>query len=143
MISTLGLPSYLGTSLHASLLTSFFLSLLFPPQNDTLMWYLLDELHSYEEDYSDALAPTLREASALFAGEAALVRPASMEALHMAHVALTSDVAALHKTVVQVSASQDALAQDMRLIREALVPGSRTLASPQDMNGECISLAPC
>ncbi|KIM55549.1 hypothetical protein SCLCIDRAFT_30264 [Scleroderma citrinum Foug A] len=103
-------------------------------QNNTLMWYLLDELHSYEEDYSDALAPTLREASALFAGEAALVRPASMEALHMAHVALTSDVAALHKTVVQVSASQDALAQDMRLIREALVPGSRTLASPQDMN---------
>ena len=93
-----------------------FLSSLSPPQNDTLMQYLLDELHSYKEDFSDALAPTSREASASFAGEAALIRPASTEALQMVHAALTSDVAALHKSIVYMSASQDALAEDMRLI---------------------------
>jgi len=61
--------SYLSTSLRA-LLT--FLFAFFPAQNDTLMRYLLDELHSYETDFSDALGPTSREATASFAGEAVL-----------------------------------------------------------------------
>jgi len=74
------------------------------------MRYLLDELHSYKEDFSDALAPTSREASASFAGEAALVHPASTEAVRM----LTADVAALRKDIVNMSASQDALAEDVR-----------------------------
>jgi len=110
------------------------------------MRYLLDELHSYEEDFSDALAPTSREASASFAGEAALVRPATTEAVRM----LTADVAALRKDIVNMNVSQDALAEDVRqklvdvtnLIKEVLAPGPGTLVSPQDTNGECISLAP-
>jgi len=110
------------------------------------MRYLLDELHSYEEDFSDALAPTSREASASFAGEAALVRPASTEAVRM----LTADVAALRKDIVNMSASQDALAEDVRqklvdvtnLIKEVLAPGPGTLASPQDTSSECMTLAP-
>ncbi|KIN97313.1 hypothetical protein M404DRAFT_97832, partial [Pisolithus tinctorius Marx 270] len=37
---------------------------------DTLMRYLLDELHCYETDHSDALAPISREAEDSLAGEA-------------------------------------------------------------------------
>ena len=115
-----------------------------------LMRYLLDELHSYEEDYSDALAPTSREAGASFAGEAALIRPATTEVLHMTRTTLTADVAVLHKAIVNMRASQDVLAENMHqnftdmsnLIREVLAPGHRTLASPQDMNSECILLTP-
>jgi len=73
-----------------------------------------------------------------------------MEAVSMAHTALTADVAALHKEVMNMKTSQNALAQDMcrklddvtNLVREVLAPGLRTLASPQDVNGELILLAP-
>ncbi|KAL4077391.1 hypothetical protein J3A83DRAFT_4368717 [Scleroderma citrinum] len=85
---------------------------------DTLMWYLLDELHCYESDHSDALGPISREADVSLAGEGALTRPASTEALRMAHASLTADVAALHKTVNKVCASQEAMAGDVRDIRE-------------------------
>ncbi|KAF8833371.1 hypothetical protein BDN67DRAFT_857019, partial [Paxillus ammoniavirescens] len=37
---------------------------------DTLIRYLLDELHTYETDYSDALAPVSRGANESLAGEA-------------------------------------------------------------------------
>ncbi|KAI6031183.1 hypothetical protein PISMIDRAFT_63674, partial [Pisolithus microcarpus 441] len=37
-----------------------------------LMQYLLDELHCYENDHSDALRPISHKANDLFAGEAAL-----------------------------------------------------------------------
>jgi len=77
------------------------------------MRYLLGELHTYEEDFSDALAPKSQEAGASFAGEVALICPASMEAVSMAHAALTADVAALHKEVVNMKTSQNALAEDM------------------------------
>ncbi|KZP05164.1 hypothetical protein FIBSPDRAFT_766273 [Athelia psychrophila] len=42
---------------------------------DTLIKYLLDELHSYEQDHSDALCPIPRNASLSHAGAAALVEP--------------------------------------------------------------------
>ncbi|KIO03442.1 hypothetical protein M404DRAFT_54840, partial [Pisolithus tinctorius Marx 270] len=38
--------------------------------HDTLMRYLLDELHCYENDHSDALHPVSCEADGSFAGEA-------------------------------------------------------------------------
>ena len=132
-------PSYLGTNHRVPTILTFFSS---PPQNDTLMRYLLDELHAYETDYSDALAPTSREATASFAGEAALLRPATTEALRMAHAALTTDVATLRKDVMT---SQAAMAEDisqklnvMTNLISSLAPGLGTLASPQDTNGECI-----
>lgn len=46
-------------------------------QRDTLIHYLLDELHTYEEDYSDALAPISRKASESHAGEATEMAPLS------------------------------------------------------------------
>ena len=112
------------------------------------MHYLLDELHTYETDYSDALAPTSQEATASFAGEAVLLRPATTEALRMAHAALTADMATLCKDVMT---SQTAMAEDIcqrlnnvtNLISNlalASTPGLGTLASPQDTNCECIPL---
>ncbi|KAI5982067.1 hypothetical protein EDC04DRAFT_2616953 [Pisolithus marmoratus] len=49
-----------------------------------------------------------------YLGEAALVRPASTEALQMAHASLTADVAVLHTTVKGVSSSQDVMSADVR-----------------------------
>jgi len=102
--------SYLGTSPCALLTFSF---AFFPAQNDTLMCYLLDELHSYETDFSDTLGPTLHEATASFAGKAVLLHSATMEALHMTHAALTTDMATLHKDVMNISALQVAMAENI------------------------------
>jgi len=109
------------------------------------MRYLLDELHTYETDFSDALGPTSREATASFAGEAALLRPASTEEFRMAHAALTANVAALQKAVMTIGESQAAMSEDMcqkfndvtNLINNALAPSLGTLASAQDTNSEC------
>ncbi|KAF9060392.1 hypothetical protein BDP27DRAFT_1430155 [Rhodocollybia butyracea] len=47
------------------------------PLRDTLIWYLLDELNTYKEDHSDALAPLDHRASESHAGEAAEMSPLS------------------------------------------------------------------
>ncbi|KAL4069530.1 hypothetical protein J3A83DRAFT_4189293 [Scleroderma citrinum] len=86
--------------------------------HDTLMRYLLDELHCYESDHSDALGPISQEANVSLTGEGTLTWPASTEALCMAHASLTADVAALHKTMNKVCASQEAMAGDVRDIHE-------------------------
>ena len=82
------------------------------------MRYLLDELHCYENDYSDALGPTPREADVSFAGEAALIRPALTEALRMAHASLTADVAALHSVVLRLTTSQAAMLEQQAAMSE-------------------------
>ncbi|KIN99420.1 hypothetical protein M404DRAFT_30472 [Pisolithus tinctorius Marx 270] len=88
--------------------------------HDTLMHYLLDKLHCYKTNHSDALGPISQEAEDSLTGEAALVWPASTEALRMAHAALTADVAALHSTVKKMSHSQAAMSADVREIRQKL-----------------------
>ncbi|KAG2104313.1 uncharacterized protein F5147DRAFT_638301 [Suillus discolor] len=75
-------------------------------QRNTLIRYLLDELHTYETDYSDALAPFSREAESSLAGKQALMRPASTEELRMVHASVTADVNRLR---VDVSAVNDSL----------------------------------
>ena len=137
-------------------IADFFLAFL--PQNDTLMRYLLNELHAYETDYSNALAPTSWEATASFAGEAVLLRPASTEALNMVHAALTADVTTLYKAMVNISASQDAMLKAQaamlevqaaaseeicqkfsdvtNLINNTPVSALGTLVPPQHMDGE-------
>ncbi|KAI6002511.1 hypothetical protein EDC04DRAFT_2908510 [Pisolithus marmoratus] len=80
---------------------------------DTLMCYLLNELHCYENDHSDALAPDSHEANGSFAGEAALVRPASTEELRMAHASLTADVASLKTDVASLKTDVATLQTDM------------------------------
>ena len=84
------------------------------------MRYLLDELNAHENDHSDALAPEQPPA-----GEAALAQPAMMETAHDA--ALAADVRVLQATVNRistsmdkVSASQMAMSDDVRSLREQL-----------------------
>ncbi|KAG2110244.1 uncharacterized protein F5147DRAFT_796945, partial [Suillus discolor] len=72
---------------------------------DTLVRYLLDELHAYETDYSDALAPISRGADVSLAGEHALVRPASTEELRMVHASVAADVNCLRNDISLVNSS--------------------------------------
>ncbi|KAN0075252.1 hypothetical protein V8E55_011275 [Tylopilus felleus] len=59
---------------------------------DTLICYLLDELHAYEGDYSNALAPIQQEIDQSLVGEAALVQPMSTKELRMVHSLLADMV---------------------------------------------------
>jgi hypothetical protein len=61
-----------------------------------LIRYLLDELHSYEEDHSDALCPVQREAQGSLLGEHVLVRPVSTEEVRLLHTSISSDVKGVH-----------------------------------------------
>lgn len=70
------------------------------PQHDTLMRYLLDELHTYEHDYSDALCPLPRDGRDSLLGERALVAPASTEEVRMFHASLASEVSTVKGEIV-------------------------------------------
>jgi hypothetical protein len=78
-------------------------------QCDTLIRYLLDELHSYETDYSDALAPVSRGADISLAGERELTRPASAEELRTFHSSVVADMNGLRSDVGLVNDSLLAL----------------------------------
>ncbi|KIK22932.1 hypothetical protein PISMIDRAFT_101590 [Pisolithus microcarpus 441] len=101
---------------------------------DTLMRYLLDELHCYENDHSDALRPVSREGDRSFAGEAALVRPASTEALQAAHASLTTDIRQQLNYMSNL-VTRALTSTSIRSGSEAVpCPGTSDLAAP----GECI-----
>ena len=73
-------------------------------QHDTLMWYILDELHCYKNDHSGALGPTTQHANNSLVGDGLLTR------------ALMVDVAALHRAMEKMSASQAAMSEDVRKV---------------------------
>ncbi|KIN96065.1 hypothetical protein M404DRAFT_33633 [Pisolithus tinctorius Marx 270] len=64
-------------------------------------------------------------------GEAALARPASTEALNMAHASLTADVASLHSTVKEV---HQQLSDMSNLVAKALTLPSTYLARPETVS---------
>ncbi|KAG1789049.1 uncharacterized protein HD556DRAFT_1311616 [Suillus plorans] len=66
---------------------------------DTLIWYLLDELSTYENDHSDALCPTQNEADGSLLGEHRLVRPACSQDLQLMQRFITADVEDLRSDV--------------------------------------------
>ncbi|KAG1888119.1 hypothetical protein F4604DRAFT_1674537 [Suillus subluteus] len=82
---------------------------------DTLVRYLLDELHAYETDYSDALAPISRGADVSLAGEHALARPASTEELRMVHASVAADVNCLRNDISSVNNSLRSLTNKLRV----------------------------
>ena len=108
----------------------------FPPhsQHGTLMRYVLDELYYYEHDHSDALAPTSQEAGQSLAGEAALVRPATTEALNMAQASLSAEIQAafnkLSAAQLALTEGQLALTKDIRSLREQFGSESNHLQPP-------------
>ncbi|KAF8442080.1 hypothetical protein L210DRAFT_3644249 [Boletus edulis BED1] len=64
-------------------------------RRDTLIRYLLDELHNYESDYSDALAPTQRNTNESLMEEGTLVRPVSTEEMRSFHTSVVTNVRGL------------------------------------------------
>ncbi|KAG0693862.1 hypothetical protein DFH29DRAFT_815938 [Suillus ampliporus] len=66
---------------------------------NTLIRYLLDELHSYESDHSDALCPTQQEADGSLLGEHTLAKPVCTQDLQMMQECITADVAVLRSDV--------------------------------------------
>ena len=70
-------------------------SLLTLCQRDTLIKYLLDELYTYEDDFSGMLLPLQPEANKTFLGEAAAMGPATTEQLSLFHRSLSSDMRAM------------------------------------------------
>ncbi|KAK7016538.1 hypothetical protein R3P38DRAFT_3321039 [Favolaschia claudopus] len=58
---------------------------------DTLIKYLLDELNTYEDDYSGMLLPTQPDTDKTLLGEASLTAPATAESITMLHQSLSSD----------------------------------------------------
>jgi len=91
------------------------------------MRYVLDELYHYEHDHSDALTPTLREAGQSLAGEAALVRLATTEALNTVQASLSAEIQAAFS---KLSVAQLALAKDIRSLHKQLGGGSNHLQPP-------------
>jgi hypothetical protein len=54
--------------------------------------YLLDKLHAYETDHSDALCPIQREADVSLLGEHALVKPATTEDVWILQANISTDL---------------------------------------------------
>jgi hypothetical protein len=89
---------YVFQSLSADIILEFFCSHCI--QCDTLIHYLLNELHAYKTDYgSDALAPISRGADASLAGEHALASPTSTEELR----SVAADVNGLRSDIGSVN----------------------------------------
>lgn len=80
-------------------------------QRDTLLRYLLDELHSYETDHSDALAPDSLacDADKSLLGEATLIQPVSVEEMRSMRASFDSDIADLRRRVVCMDGKVDKL----------------------------------
>ncbi|KAG0702302.1 hypothetical protein DFH29DRAFT_805105 [Suillus ampliporus] len=70
---------------------------------NTLIRYLLDELHSYESDHSDALCPTQQEADGSLLGEHTLAKPVCTQDLQMMQECITADVAVLRSDVCRLA----------------------------------------
>jgi hypothetical protein len=61
-------------------------------KRDTMIRYLLDELHAYETDHSDALCPIQREANVSLLGEHSLVKPATTEDVRILQANINTDL---------------------------------------------------
>ena len=131
---------FLAPSTHSDApLLYYYLSAFSPPfpphsQHGTLMRYVLDELYYYKHDHSDALTPTSREAGQSLAGEAALVRPATTEALNMVQASLSSEIQAafskLSAAQLALTEGQLVLTKDIRSLHEQLGSRSNHLQPP-------------
>ncbi|KAG1901248.1 uncharacterized protein F5891DRAFT_1144993 [Suillus fuscotomentosus] len=73
--------------------------------HDTLIRYLLDELSTYENDHSDALCPTQREADASLLGEHLLVKSVCIQDLQSMHECISADVAGLRSDLHTLAAT--------------------------------------
>ncbi|KAG1732617.1 uncharacterized protein EDB91DRAFT_1251666 [Suillus paluster] len=73
--------------------------------HDTLIRYLLNELSTYENDHSDTLCPTQREADASLLGEHLLVKPVCIQDLQSMQECISADVAGLWSDLCTLAAT--------------------------------------
>ncbi|KAJ7025321.1 hypothetical protein C8F04DRAFT_967990 [Mycena alexandri] len=64
---------------------------------DTLIKYLLDELNTYEDDYSGLLLPAQKDTDHSFLGEASSMAPATTEHISLLHRSLSADIRSIEK----------------------------------------------
>jgi len=93
------------------------------------MRYLLDELHCYENDHSDALGPASQEATLSLAGEAALAHPETTEELRTVHVSINAGMQRLETTI----------AGDLRQTLSDMGNRIQSLADRVDRSPQCCS----
>ncbi|KAI6007533.1 hypothetical protein F5J12DRAFT_693288, partial [Pisolithus orientalis] len=105
--------------------------------HDTLMCYLLNELNCYGNNHSNVLQPVPHEGDCSLAGEAALIKPASTEALNMAHASITADMAVLHTTVKEVKETSCSLSVDVREICQQLSDMSNLVIKALTLASAC------
>ena len=84
-------------------------------KHDTLMRYLLDELHTYEHDYSDVLCPLPQDGWDSLLGEHALVAPALTEEVQMSHASLASEVKTVKDEIGSVKSTVNQMAMAINL----------------------------
>ncbi|KAF8441343.1 hypothetical protein L210DRAFT_3503443 [Boletus edulis BED1] len=104
---------------------------------DTLIRYLLDELHTYETDYSDALAPARvqRHANDSLMGEAALIQPVSVEDVRSMMDSFGANFSDLRTHIVHVNGTVHEL-KDTVTVLSSRVPlsGTTTTNAPHPMD---------
>jgi hypothetical protein len=99
--------------------------------------YLLDELHAYETDHSDALCPIQREADVSLLGEHALIKPATTEDVRILQANVSTN---LEQAVRQISNIVVATSKS-----GGTCPASGTVPLPQNflaLNSNTNSLPP-
>ncbi|KIK79780.1 hypothetical protein PAXRUDRAFT_833918 [Paxillus rubicundulus Ve08.2h10] len=109
---------------------------------DTLIRYLLDELYTYETDYSDALAPVARGANESLVGEATLVQPMSTEELRLVHTSITTDVQGLRVEIDNVTGVVRELARVILQSHELPTASSTSKHIPPQMTPLTIKIPP-
>ena len=100
--------------------------------------YLLDELHAYETDHSDALCPIQREANVLLLGEHALVKPATTEDVRILQANISTD---LQQAIRQITNIVVATSKSGGMCPATVSLPLNLLALNSDMNSP-LSLAP-
>ncbi|KIL00306.1 hypothetical protein PAXRUDRAFT_770033, partial [Paxillus rubicundulus Ve08.2h10] len=93
---------------------------------DTMIRYLLDELHAYETDHGDALCPIQQEANVSLLGEHTLVKPATTEDVCLLQASISTD---LHQAVWQITNIVVATSKSMGTV-PLLPPSLLTTLSP-------------
>ena len=85
-------------------------------KHDTLMrYYVLDELHTYEHDYSDVLCPLPQDRWDSLLGKHALVAPASTEEVQMSHASLASEVRTVKDEIGSVKSTVNRIAMAINM----------------------------
>jgi hypothetical protein len=90
-------------------------------QRDTLIRYLLDELGSYEDDFSGSLCPVQSGAAITLLGEHSLVKSATTEEVHMMYGALSTEVRNIHGKLGSMESAISGLCSNMHALTSVVL----------------------